>query len=126
MLNEQGYVAECTGDNIFLLTRDGGWRTPSIASGALDGITRRTVMELIASEGQAVQEGLITRFDLYTAEEVFLTGTAAEVTPVRDIDGVAVGAGTRGPVVERIQSAYRDAVTGRLPGFERWLTPYSA
>ena len=109
MLNEQGYVAECTGDNVFLLTRDGCWRTPSIASGALDGITRRTVMELIASEGrQPVQEGLVTRFDLYTAEEVFLTGTAAEVVPVVHYDSRDIGTGRPGTNTMRLINLFRD------------------
>jgi len=107
MLNEQGFVAECTADNIFLL-KNGQWRTPSIASGALDGITRRTVKELMIQEGFApCEEAQITRFDVYTADEVFLTGTAAEVVPVVNYDTRDIGTGKPGPNTQRLIEAFR-------------------
>ncbi len=125
LLDDQGFVAEASGENIFAV-KGNRLTTPAPSSPILEGITRDSVLQIAKQLGLEVKEQRFAREALLIADEVFLTGTAAEVTPVRDIDGVAVGAGTRGPVVERIQSAYRDAVTGRLAGFERWLTPYSA
>lgn len=107
MLNDQGYVAECTGDNVFLL-KNGVWRTPTIASGALDGITRRTVMDLMVQEGFGpCQEAMITRFDVYTADEVFLTGTAAEAVPVVNYDSRDIGNGKPGANTKRLIEAFR-------------------
>ena len=124
LLDDQGYVAEASGENIFAV-KGSCLTTPAPSSPILEGITRDSILQIAKQLGYDVHEQRFAREALLVADEVFLTGTAAEVTPVRDIDGVAVGGGLRGPVVERIQSAYRDAVTGRLAGFERWLTPYS-
>ncbi len=124
LLDDQGYVAEASGENIFAV-KGNRLTTPAPSSPILEGITRDSVLQIAKHLGYEVKEQRFAREALLVADEVFLTGTAAEVTPVRDIDGVAVGAGSRGPVVERIQSAYRDAVTGKLPGFERWLTGYT-
>jgi branched-chain amino acid aminotransferase len=109
MLNEQGYVAECTGDNIFFRGRDGRWRTPTVASGALDGITRRAVMDIVVAEGlEPVEECMVTRFDLYTAQEMFLTGTAAEVVPVVQYDTRPIGDGKPGAGTTRLITLFRE------------------
>lgn len=97
MLNEQGYVAECTGDNIFTM-KDGVLQTPPISSGALAGITREVVLEIAQKEGIKVTEPNMTRYDIYTADECFLTGTAAEVIPVVKLDTRVIGTGKPGPV----------------------------
>lgn len=120
LLDVDGFVAEGAGENLFLV-RDGRIYTPELTS-ALDGITRRSVLELAEEAGFAVQERRLTRDDVYLADETFLVGTAAEVTPVRELDGRAIGAGARGPVTERIQSLYFDCVHGRHPGRSGWLT----
>lgn len=101
MLNEQGYVAECTGDNIFIV-RNGTLLTPSIASGALAGITRAAVLQIAARIGLPAHETQLTRYDIFTADECFLTGTAAEVIPVVRLDHRPIGPGTPGPVTRRL------------------------
>jgi len=120
MLDTHGRVSEATGENIFLV-RKGIIRTPPVHS-VLDGITRETVMTLARENGFTVVEDEITRDELYVADEVFLTGTAAEVTPIREIDHRQVGRGRRGPVTELLQGAYFDAVSGRDPGHPDWLS----
>ena len=120
MLDTQGLVSEASGENLFVV-RDGVLRTPPLAT-ILDGITRSTVMELARDKGIAVVEGPVTRDELYVADEVFLTGTAAEVTPIREIDHRTIGAGRRGPVTGTLQSAFFDVVAGRERKYERWLT----
>ena len=120
MLDTQGLVSEASGENLFVV-RDGVLRTPPLAT-ILDGITRSTVMELAQDKGITVVEGPVTRDELYVADEVFLTGTAAEVTPIREIDHRAIGAGRRGPVTRMLQSAFFDVVAGRERKYERWLT----
>ena len=105
MLNAEGFVAECTGDNIFIV-KEGQLLTPPLAAGALYGITRRVVMELGARAGLKVAETDLTRYDLFNAEECFLTGTAAELMPVVKIDGRVVGAGTPGPVTANLTTQY--------------------
>lgn len=124
LLDDQGYVAEASGENIFCV-KDGRLTTPAPSSPILEGITRDSIIKVARHLGYEVKEERFARDALLIADEIFLTGTAAEVTPVRDVDGITIGSGSRGPVVERIQSAYRDAVTGNLPGFESWLTPYT-
>ena len=109
MLNEQGYVAECTGDNIFII-RDGVVHTPLISDGALNGITRATIIDLAGDLGIQVVERSLTRYDLFIADECFLTGTAAEVIPVVALDRRKIGAGTPGPLTRRFIEAYRDLV----------------
>jgi len=106
MLNPQGFVAEATGDNIFVVKGD-TLRTPPIWAGALEGITRNLVMELAAGKGYAVREDTLTRYDLYTADEVFLTGTAAELIGVVDVDKRPIGAGSPGPVTQTLARALR-------------------
>jgi branched-chain amino acid aminotransferase len=120
LLDTAGCVAEASGENIFVV-RDGVLRTPPSHS-VLDGITRATVIELARDQGLACEERPITRDELYVADEVFLTGTAAEVTPVREIDRRQIGSGRRGPVTRRLQAAYFDVVAGRERKYERWLT----
>lgn len=106
MLNPEGYVAECTGDNIFIV-RGNELLTPPLAAGALYGITRRVVMEIATESGLKVSESNLTRYDLFNADECFLTGSAAELIPVVKIDGRVIGAGKPGPVTERLISQYR-------------------
>ena len=107
MLNEQGYVAECTGDNVFILKEDGVLYTPPISSGALDGITRRAVMSLVEAEGLVCKEEVLTRFDIYTAQECFLTGTAAEVIPAVEYDRRPIGTGKPGPTTLKLIAAFK-------------------
>ena len=120
MLDSQGLVSEATGENIFLV-KDGRISTPTLHS-VLGGITRATMIELARDTGIDVEERPITRDELYVADEVFLTGTAAEVTPIREIDHRQIGEGKRGPIAKRLQAAYFDAVQGKLPKYESWLT----
>ena len=107
MLNEQGYVAECTGDNIFVI-RDGVVHTPPISDGALDGITRATIFELCETIGIEIKETTLTRYDVYTADEAFLTGTAAEVIPCVGLDDRKIGDGTPGDVSRELVTAFRE------------------
>ncbi|WP_024327541.1 branched-chain amino acid transaminase [Thioalkalivibrio sp. AKL19] len=120
LLDTEGFVAEGSGENIFIV-HDGVLFTPDLTS-ALDGITRRTVIELAREEGLEVIEKRITRDEVYIADEAFFTGTAAEVTPIREVDDRPIGAGTRGPITERLQSRYFDVVQGRDSRHEGWLT----
>ena len=120
MLDSAGYVMEGTGENIFLI-RDGVVYTPDLTS-ALEGITRDTVIRLIAESGLELREKRITRDEIYVADEVFFTGTAAEVTPVRELDGRQIGSGTRGPVTQMLQAKYFDCVQGRDSQHDDWLT----
>lgn len=119
LLDAQGYVAEGSGENIFLV-KDGVLHTPCTTS-ALDGITRKTIMHLAEENGLKVVERLITRDEVYIADEAFFTGTAAEVTPIRECDRRAIGSGSRGPITEKLQSQYFDLVHGKLAGYESWL-----
>ena len=121
LLDTEGYVAEGAGENIFLV-RDGKISTPELTS-ALDGITWRSIQLLCADLGITVEPKKITRDDVYIADEAFFTGTAAEVTPIRELDGRVIGSGSRGPVTEKIQSAFFDIVNGRNPKYHAWLTP---
>jgi branched-chain amino acid aminotransferase len=107
MLNGQGNVAECTGDNVFII-KHGALITPPISAGALDGITRRAVMALAVEAGLPVREENLTRYDIYTADECFLTGTAAEVVPVAQLDGRPIGATRPGPVTLDLMRRYRE------------------
>jgi branched-chain amino acid aminotransferase len=106
MLNVKGEVAECTGDNIFLV-KDGALATPPPEAGILDGVTRRAVMQLAAGQGRDVREIPLTRHDVYIADECFLTGTAAEVIPVVRVDQRTIGAGTPGPVTRDLMQRFR-------------------
>ncbi|WP_019625020.1 branched-chain amino acid transaminase [Thioalkalivibrio sp. ALJT] len=120
LLDTEGYVAEGSGENIFLVC-DGVLFTPDLTS-ALDGITRRTVITLAEEEGLRVVEKRITRDEVYIADEAFFTGTAAEVTPIREVDDRPIGSGTRGPITERLQARYFDVVQGRDRQHDGWLT----
>ncbi len=120
LLDTNGYVMEGSGENIFVVQR-GKVITPNLTS-ALDGITRRTVFDLLAEMGYEVHERMITRDEIYIAEEAFFTGTAAEVTPIRELDGRKIGDGTPGPITKALQSRYFDAVEGRSENHEDWLT----
>ncbi len=120
MLNTDGLVAEGSGENLFLV-RDGGVLTPPVTAGILDGITRRSVMQLLRDDGIEVSEVSLSRSDLYYADEMFFTGTAAEVTPIRSIDHRRVGNGHPGPITLRAQDLFRQAVTGKLEAYQNWL-----
>jgi branched-chain amino acid aminotransferase len=109
MLNDQGYVAECTGDNLFLVHK-GTILTPDVANGALKGITRGSIMEIAAKLGLPMVEKNLTRYDVWCADECFLTGTAAEVIPVVAVDGREIGAGKPGPVTARLLEAFKTRV----------------
>ena len=121
MLDTQGFVAEGSAENVFIV-RDGVLHTPSVTS-CLDGITRRTIIELARAEGFEVRERRITRDEMYVADEAFFTGTAAEVTPIRELDKRPIGTGGRGPVTERLQARYLAIVRGAEPAYGHWLTP---
>ena len=120
LLDDHGFVAEGSGENVFIV-RDGVLYTPDTSS-ALEGITRDTLMELAADEGLTVREKRISRDEVYLADEAFFTGTAAEVTPIREVDDRAIGDGKRGPVTERLQALYFDVVHGRVDKYSDWLT----
>ncbi|RLE11498.1 MAG: branched chain amino acid aminotransferase [Actinobacteria bacterium] len=120
LLNAEGLVAEGSGENLFLV-RDGVVYTPPTSAGALDGITQDSVRTLLTDEGYDVREASITRTDLYYADELFFTGTAAEVTPVREVDDKPVGTGEPGPVTRFAQKAFMDVVTGRNERHSDWL-----
>jgi branched-chain amino acid aminotransferase len=120
LLDAEGYVAEGSGENIFII-RDGVLYTPDLTS-ALNGITRATILTLAKSLDLTVIEKRITRDEVYIADEAFFTGTAAEVTPIRELDRRAIGSGTRGPFTEKLQTLYFDAVQGRHPDHADWLT----
>ena len=107
MLNEQGYVAECTGDNLFLM-KNGTLLTPLICDGALDGITRSVIIELAGTLGVPFLEKSLTRYEIFTADECFLTGTAAEVIPVVALDRRVIGSGKPGPFTGRFLKAYHE------------------
>ncbi|MBK5944658.1 MAG: branched-chain amino acid transaminase [Halorhodospira halophila] len=120
LLDVDGFVCEGSGENFFMV-RDGVLHTPALTS-ALEGITRDTILRLAAEEGIEVRERRITRDEVYIADEAFFTGTAAEVTPIRELDGRTIGPGHRGPITERLQSRYFAAVEGRDPAHTDWLT----
>lgn len=120
LLDAAGYVAEGSGENIFVV-RDGVLYTPALDV-ALDGITRRTVIQIAKEIGVTVVEKRITRDELYIADEVFFTGTAAEVTPIREIDNRQIGIGSRGELTTEIQTRFFDIVQGRNPDYEYLLT----
>ncbi len=120
LLDTEGYVSEGSGENIFIV-RDGVLYTPDITS-ALDGITRATVIQFANEFGIKVVEKRITRDEVYIADEAFFTGTAAEVTPIRELDGRKIGTGTRGPITEKLQTLYFDVVHGRSHQHLDWLT----
>ena len=125
LLDPSGFVCEGAGENLFIV-KDGVVYTPDLSTGALNGITRKTISSICEDLGLKLIEKRITRDEVYIAEEAFFTGTAAEVTPIRELDRIPLGAGARGPVTERIQSAFFDIVQGRNPRYRDWLTPVAA
>ena len=120
LLDNEGYVAEGSGENIFIL-RDGVLHTPELTS-CLEGITRQTILDFCKELNVPVRERRITRDEVYIADEAFFTGTAAEVLPIRELDGRVIGAGKRGPLTEKLQTMYFDAVKGKRPENANWLT----
>jgi branched-chain amino acid aminotransferase len=120
LLDNEGYVAEGSGENIFIM-RDGVLHTPELTS-CLEGITRATILDFARELNIPVKERRITRDEVYIADEAFFTGTAAEVLPIRELDGRVIGAGKRGPVTEKLQGMYFDAVKGKLAEHSGWLT----
>ena len=119
MLDNEGYVAEGSGENIFIV-RNGVLYTPDLTS-ALEGVTRDTIMILAREEGLEIREKRMTRDEVYIADEAFFTGTAAEVTPIREVDNRTIGGGGRGPITERLQTLYFDQVHGRREDHPEWL-----
>lgn len=119
MLDTEGFVAEASGENIFIV-RDGVVTTSPLTA-VLGGITRATLLELAHAEGYEVRERRFTRDEVYTADEAFFTGTAAELTPIREVDDRAVGSGKPGPITKRLQERYFAAVRGELPEHDGWL-----
>ncbi len=120
LLDVDGFVAEGSGENIFII-RKGKLYTPDLTS-ALEGITRDTIVQLAKEIGLEVIEKRITRDEVYTADEAFFTGTAAEVTPIRELDNRNIGSGTRGPITEKLQALYFDVVKGKSAKHADWLT----
>jgi branched-chain amino acid aminotransferase len=120
MLDPEGYVAEGSAENIFVIN-DGVISTPDVTS-ALDGITRRTVMKLAHDMGYTVRERRITRDELYVCDEAFFTGTAAEVTPIRELDNRPIGSGSRGPITQKLQATYLAQVKGQRELYPEWLS----
>jgi branched-chain amino acid aminotransferase len=121
LLTEDGYVADGSGENIFAI-KDGVIYTPDLSASILPGVTRDTVVQMAQDLGYSVVQKPLIRTDLYVADELFMTGTAAEVTPIRELDRVQIGSGARGPITEKIQSAFFDIVNGRNPKYAEWLT----
>jgi len=120
LLDAEGYVTEASGENLFVV-RDGILRTPPEGGALLSGITRESVLTLARDLGIPVREERLTRDSVYIADEIFLTGTAAEVTPVREVDNRTIGSGRPGPITQQLQAAYFDIVKGSDTRYERWL-----
>jgi len=121
LLDSAGFVSEGAGENIFVI-KDGMIYTPDLSAGALNGITRNTIFHIAADLGLSIKEKRITRDEIYIADEAFFTGTAAEVTPIRELDGIEIGCGSRGPLTEKIQAAFFAIVNGQTPKYAHWLT----
>ena len=120
MLNMTGHVTDGPGENIFIV-RDGVIYTPPFSAGCLDGITRDSIVTIANDQGYTVVEQNLSRFDLYTADEAFYTGTAAEVAPIREIDDRPMGAGGRGPITKELQEIFFAATKGEIDKYQRWL-----
>ena len=121
LLDASGFVSEGAGENLFII-KNGVVYTPDLSAGALNGITRNTIFSICQDLGIKLVEKRITRDEVYIADEAFFTGTAAEVTPIRELDRIEIGRGSRGPVTEKIQAAFFDIVNGRNPKYAEWLT----
>jgi branched-chain amino acid aminotransferase len=122
LLDSAGFVSEGAGENIFVI-KDGVVYTPDLSAGALNGITRNTIFHICKDLGLELVQKRITRDEIYISDEAFFTGTAAEVTPIRELDRIQLGAGSRGPITEKIQTAFFDIVNGRNPKYSAWLAP---
>ncbi|HXU51588.1 MAG TPA: branched-chain amino acid transaminase [Casimicrobiaceae bacterium] len=122
MLDPQGFICQGSGENVFMV-RDGVLSTPDLSGGALNGITRMSIMTFAKELGIEVQERRITRDEFYIADEAFFTGTAAEVTPIRELDNRPIGNGARGTITTKLQSLFFDTVNGRNAAKASWLTP---
>ncbi|KAF1050314.1 branched-chain amino acid transaminase [Xylophilus sp.] len=120
LLDASGFVSEGAGENIFIV-KNGVIYTPDLSAGALNGITRNTIFSVAKDLGLEIVQKRITRDEVYIADEAFFTGTAAEVTPIRELDRIEIGIGSRGPVTERVQAAFFDIVNGRNPAYAHWL-----
>ncbi len=121
LLDASGFVSEGAGENLFVI-KGGVVYTPDLSAGALNGITRNTIFAICQDLGLKLVEKRITRDEVYIADEAFFTGTAAEVTPIRELDRVEIGSGSRGPITEKIQAAFFDIVGGRNPKYAGWLS----
>ena len=121
LLDASGFVSEGAGENLFVI-KNGVVYTPDLSAGALNGITRNTIFHICQDLGLKLVEKRITRDEVYIADEAFFTGTAAEVTPIRELDRVEIGCGARGPITEKIQAAFFDIVNGRNEKYAHWLT----
>jgi branched-chain amino acid aminotransferase len=121
LLDASGFVSEGAGENLFVI-KGGVVYTPDLSAGALNGITRNTIFSICQDLGLKLVEKRITRDEVYICDEAFFTGTAAEVTPIRELDRIEIGSGSRGPITEKIQSAFFDIVNGRNPKYAEWLT----
>jgi branched-chain amino acid aminotransferase len=120
LLDPQGFVCQGSGENVFIV-RNGALHTPDLSGGALNGITRDTILTFARELGVAAFERRITRDEVYIADEAFFTGTAAEVTPIREYDNRPIGAGVRGPLTAKLQQLFFDTVNGRVPSKRHWL-----
>ncbi|MTD43350.1 branched-chain amino acid transaminase [Conexibacter sp. W3-3-2] len=125
LLDDKGHVCEGSGENIFVV-RDGVIHTPPLTASILDGINRRSAIQIARDLGYELVERDIARGELYLADEVYVTGTAAELTPIREIDDHPVGTGKPGPITKAVQSAFEDALYGRAPQYRDWLDPVPA
>ena len=121
LLDSAGFVSEGAGENLFII-KNGVIYTPDLSAGALNGITRNTIFAIAKDMGLEIKEKRITRDEVYICDEAFFTGTAAEVTPIRELDRLEIGQGSRGPITEKIQAAFFDIVNGRNPKYAEWLT----
>jgi branched-chain amino acid aminotransferase len=121
LLDASGFVSEGAGENLFVI-KNGVVYTPDLSAGALNGITRNTVFHICQDLGLKLVEKRITRDEVYICDEAFFTGTAAEVTPIRELDRIELGQGSRGPITEKIQTAFFDIVNGRNPKYAHWLS----
>ena len=122
LLDASGFVSEGAGENVFVV-KDGVVYTPDLSAGALNGITRNTVLHICKDLGLELVQKRITRDEVYIADEAFFTGTAAEVTPIRELDGRQIGAGKAGPITKKLQKAFFDVVTGKSKKHSDWLAP---
>ncbi len=123
LLDPQGFVVEGTGENIFI-ARNGKVKTPPLSNSVLEGITRDAIITILKDNGIEVEETLFTRDEVYTADELFMTGTAAEVTPIRELDDRSIGTGKPGPITKKVQQVFFDILAGKEPKYAEWLDRY--